>query len=71
MTKRLFYEEWIKLEMTNEQQYWSLNGSFEALYTISKYIDSGRITSISELKSLLVNDMTTVNAQMSSIEEKN
>lgn len=35
--------------MTSEQQYWSLNGSFEALYRIINYIDTGEVSNLSEL----------------------
>lgn len=42
-------EEVHALEMTSEQQYWSLNGSFEALYRIINYIDTGEVSNLSEL----------------------
>jgi hypothetical protein len=63
------YEEMSALEMTSEQQYWSLNGSFEALYRIRNCIDTGEVTNLSELRSLLIANMTTVNEKMAVFEE--
>ncbi|OME55457.1 hypothetical protein BSK59_13345 [Paenibacillus odorifer] len=57
------------MEMTSEQQYWSLNGSFEALYRISNCIDTGEVTNLSELKTLLIANMTTVNEKMTVFED--
>jgi phosphopantetheine adenylyltransferase len=56
--------------MTSEQQYWSLNGSFEALHRIHKELLSGKITSLNELKLLLISDMQLVNKQMTEYENK-
>jgi hypothetical protein len=57
-----------KLLLSLEQSYWSLNGSFEALYRISQAVKNGDIKDLEQLKSYIQSSMIEVNEGMNDYE---
>lgn len=55
-------------ELTKEQQYWSLNGSFEALARMMSDLTTGKIKSPIDLHKILLSNMEQVNKQMNELE---
>ena len=54
--------------MNKEQQYWSLNGSFEALVRFMEYVNSNEVVSKESIKNFIMQNMGIVHKEMEKLE---
>lgn len=54
----------IESELTDEQRYWSLNGTFEALSIITQKLREGQFSSPKQLHNFLISQMEQVHQEM-------